>query len=191
MTIAELIMALMITSLIATAVTGALVAVSYGTDSRRDWRRLTVKTNRVRALLQDAVAGSRAVLASGADGNDRYVVLWKGDTTEANDAVNLGELQLILWDQSASSLISYETDTAPNPDTEYAAGAGFYGIASGAAGSTLPATLWSDDITACAILADAAGSQARLLTWSMTLEEGLFDESVEVVAALREPNPPE
>lgn len=192
MTLAEVIMALMITTLIATMVTSALVAASYGTSSQRDWRRLTIKEHKVRTLLRESVSTARAVLASGDSVDGHYLVLWKGESQTADDKVNLSELQLIEWDENATKLSSFEAETMPSPDTEYAAGANFYQVASLAAdGGTLAETVWSDDVTAFEVAGDASGSQAGMLTWTIQIKDAAFEETLVGVSALREADPPE
>jgi hypothetical protein len=192
MTLAEVLMALMITTLIVTTVTAALVAASYGTSSQRDWRRLAVKEYKARTLLQDSVGAARAVLASGTSVDGYYLVLWKGEQAAADNKVNLSELQLIEWDQGATTLSSWQAQTLPVPDTEYTAGEDFYQVASQAAqAGKLAETLWSDDVTAFEAAGDAAGSQAGMLTWTIRIKDAAFEESLVGVAALRQADPPE
>lgn len=192
MTLAEVLMALMITALIATTVTAALVAVSYGTSGQRDWRRLAVREYKLRRHLQESVCRARAVLAVGNSAGGSYLMLWKGDRLDADDKVNLSELQLIAWDESTAKLSSYEAQSIPDPDPAYEADADFYQTAlQKVQDGTLAEHRWSEDMTACEMTADAPGSQAAMLTWTMQINDGSVTKSLTGVAALRGHSPPE
>lgn len=192
MTLAEVLMALMITALIATTVTAALAAVSYGTSSQRDWRRLAVREYKLRTHLQESVCRARAVLASGTTGGGSYLVLWKGDREQADDKVNLSEIQYIAWVEGSAKLSSYEAQSIPDPDPAYEADADFYQIAlQKVQDGTLAEHRGSEDVTAFEITVDAPGSQAAMLTWTMQINDGSLTKSLTGVAALRGHRPPE
>jgi len=195
-TLVELLIALIITSMLALGVASILYAASYGTSSRREVRRMVVRTEQLRARLDDAVRNARAVLASG----NAYIVLWIGDTRR-NNQVNLSELQLIELASGSTQLKSYETQFPGGwteaqieaADTAYAAGSDFAAVAQAAKqGSYFPGTTWAGGISDFSVTLDhGTPVQARMATWRLTLTNELLSESLVGTAALRSPGAPE
>src|SRR5689334_1045094 len=89
-TLVELLLSLITTAFIGLAVAMILQTAAYGTSTKRDARRIAVRSESTRDRMNDAIRNARAVLASGST----YLVLWMGDSNK-NDQVNLSELQLI------------------------------------------------------------------------------------------------
>jgi hypothetical protein len=188
MTLAELIVAITITTLIAAGVGSILFAASYGTSSRRDVRRLAVRSAQERQRIDDAIRSAAAILAKGSS----YIVLWTGDT-RSNNQVNLSELQLI--ELSGTTLNSYTTvwpsgwsqATIDAADTTYAANTDFYTTTQTAkSGSNFPGTTWATSASNFTITLDSATANlAVLVTWKLTLTNDLVSESLVEATALR------
>lgn len=171
MTLAELLISLTVTVFIGLAVATMLQAASFGTSTKRDFRRTAVRTEVVRNRLNDAIRNARAVLASGAG----YIVLWRGDLRK-NDQVNLSELQLI--ELSGSTVTSYVTvwpasytqtqiDTA---DVAYSPNTNFYNVAKGAKnGISFPGTTWVSNVSALTFSNNLTPPATSLTSWSLTL----------------------
>ncbi len=188
-TLSELLVALTVTGLVALAVAGILQAASYGTSSKREVRRLVVRSEQLRNRIDDTVREARAVLAGGTDLNgNTYLVLWRGDTNNVStnqDKVNLSELQMLEWSAAASTLSSYTPATTPNPDTAYEVTADFH-----AAAHALPATVWAGSVSGFSTTLNQAPPMTRLVTWSITAASDLVSERVSGSAALLQMDPP-
>ncbi len=193
-TIAELIISLVITALIASSVASVLYAAGYGTSSRRDVRRVVVRSQQIHRRVDDAVRNAAAVLAGGSG----YVVLWTGDSRDDNQ-VNLSELQLI--ELVGSTLTAYSADFPDGwtdaqieaADTAYPPASNFATVAqTEKAGSYFPATEWATQISDFELtLDDPTPVDARLVTWKLTLTHELLSEDLVGTASLRAPLTPQ
>lgn len=179
-----------ITGLVALGVAGVLQAASYGTSSKREVRRLVVRSEQLRHRVDDAIRNARAVLAAGSDLNGNiYLVLWRGDINNVStnrDKVNLSELQMLEWSTAESMLSSRAAATTPNPDTAYELTASFH-----AAAQALPATLWADSVSDFSTSLSQAPPQTRLVTWSINVASDLVSEQVGGAAALLQMDAPD
>jgi hypothetical protein len=188
LTLAELIVATTITTLLAAGVGSILFAASYGTSSRRDVRRLAVRSAQARPRIDDAIRSAAAVLAKGSS----YIVLWTGDSRK-NNQVNLSELQLI--ELSSTTLTSYTTAwpsgwsqaTIDAADTTYAANTNFYTTAQNAKSSgNFPGTTWATSASNFTITLDSGTANlAVLVTWKLTLTNDLLSQALVEAVALR------
>lgn len=194
LTLAELIVAITVTALIAASVGSILFAAGYGTSSRRDVRRLAVRSAQIRHRLDNAIRSAQAVLASGTG----YIVLWTGDT-RVNGQVNLSEIQMI---ELASGTLTWYVTVFPSgwsqstidaADTTYAASTNFYTTATTAkAGTNFPGTTWATAASDFTITLDnATATAAKLVTWNLTLTNDLLTQSLVEATALRQPIAPQ
>lgn len=194
LTLVELLLGIMITAMIATGVAVVLQAASYGTSSKREVRRLAVRTQQLRHRLDESARAARAVLAFGESEGAKYIVFWKGDTFgNDEDQVNLGELQMVEWSPDTREVICYEALTEPEPDTLYAPSDDFRSaILSAATSGRLIDSGWADNVSSFSLEADSADpATARLVTWRFELVDDLLTQPVVGVVALRGANPPE
>ena len=185
-TLPELIIALTITSFIASGMATVMFAASYGTSSRREIRRLVGRSQAVRNRIDDALRNARAVLANGTSSGNVYLVLWRGDST-GDGTVNVSELQFIELPNASTTLTSYQVTATPATDTSYAASTNFYtaAVAARTAG-TLVGTVWSTTASNFTVtLNDATPSDATMATWSITLTDKLLSEQLVGAASLR------
>jgi len=187
-TLVELLLALAITGLVSAAVAGMLVAVSYGTSSKRDLRTMIVKSRVIDARLASAIRTSRAILETGTD----YLVLWTGDVNPNGtaNAPDLSEIRLVERDGAADTLSCYEFPSSWNQAQIDAADAayqltgnpaGFFQAATTAAktaGAFVP-TLWGSGVTAISFTLDGTDpSDTTLATYQLTLSAGDLSETV-------------
>ena len=89
----ELLLALMITVLVAAAIAGMLGAVSSGVGARRDTRVLMVLGDAAESRLSSYIAPSRCVLAADATS----LVLWFNDARQG-DTVHASEVRWLSYD---------------------------------------------------------------------------------------------
>lgn len=194
LTLIELMVSLIITSLIAVAVASVIHAGAYGTSSRREVRRLVVQTQELRMRLSDTVRLAQAVLACGQGaGGEKYIVLWTGDSNrDGDEQVNLSELQFVEWTPAAQRLTSYRVSAKPDPDPSYPPDSNFYTLATQLRNSgVLVGTVWAKDVSAFEIALDDAKPTAALrATWALTLTSDLVSEPIVATVALRSPRPP-
>lgn len=194
-TIVELLLALLITALVSGGVAGMLMAVSYGTSSRRDLRSAVVQRRVLDSRIGSSIRHSRAILESGVD----YFVLWIGDTNPNGtaDAPDLSEIRLIERDAVADNLNKYEfPDTWTQvqidaADVAYSLTgnpAGFFLAATAAAktaGSFVP-ELWATGVTSATYVLDGATPDVTtLVSYRLTLSAGDLSETFIGSAATR------
>ena len=95
----ELILALSITAMVATAVSGMMSAVVTGVSSRRDSRSLMIRANAAQTRLAAYITPSRAVL----DATESDLVLWLEDSRDGG-TVHATEIRWILHDASKGTI---------------------------------------------------------------------------------------
>ena len=130
----ELLLALVVSSLIATAVLGMLVGVTTASRQSNDTRRATVGRQVAIARLGKLVRCSAAVLAC----DEHRLVLWTDDS-DLNAQPNLSELLLIRWDSDAAEIWVYQAPQglSPSLDTTYNVDDNFADLTESLAGSSL------------------------------------------------------
>jgi len=89
----ELILALSITAMVATAISGMMSAVITGVSSRRDNRSLMIRANAAQTRLAAYITPSRAVI----EATDSDLVLWLEDAREG-DTVHATEIRWLRYD---------------------------------------------------------------------------------------------
>jgi prepilin-type N-terminal cleavage/methylation domain-containing protein len=124
LTLLELLLALVITTLVAGAIAGMLGAVSAGVGSRKDNRAVMVLAHAGQSRLAAYFATARCVLArSGSN-----ITLWLNDSRESN-TVHASEVRWLQYDSAAGALMVRYVDFPANwtrtaceiADNEYAA----------------------------------------------------------------------
>lgn len=194
-TIVELLLALTIVGLVATSTSVMLVAVSYGTSSKRDFRAVVVKGKVVDSRLSSAIRNSRAILESGTD----YLVLWTADDNPNGTAnsPDLAEIHLIERDSGTNGLSSYGFPSTWNQTQIDAANvtysltgnpAGFFKTATAAAKTTgsFTASAWATGVTAMQFSLNGTDPTDRaLVSYQLTFSSGDLTESMLGAASVR------
>lgn len=172
MTLIEVLISLMVVSLLSLSMAAMMQAVGYGSDARREVRRLAVRGQQLRLRMDDAVRTAAEILETD---EKSYLVLWRGDENheDANqDAINISELQLI--DMQAGVVVSY-TVPGPATDTVVARGSNYRQIMLNR--NDKAAAPWATAISDLSIKLDAADpAEARLVTWRCTLTDHQLTE---------------
>ncbi len=170
-TIVELLLALAITGLVSATAAAMLMAVSYGTSSKRDLRSVVVKSRVIDARIASAIRGSRAILETSTD----YLILWTTDTDSDGTSDN-AEVRLIERDSANDELTSYY-DTGVAGD--YVDAATFRA----AAKSSYASDLWGTGLTAMQFARDPVTT--TLVSYQLTLTAGDLSEAVVGAASAR------
>lgn len=194
-TIAELLIALTITSLIALTASGMLFATIRATDDRTDRRHVIVRSAVIGKRITAEVHGALSFLAA----SDDEIVIWATDGN-ANGAVNLDEIVLLERDNATSELRRYaivwpggwDQATIDAANTVYTPAADFSAVAAAAKGTgNFPASVWSTQLSVMGVTLDnATAQQARLATLRLALTVGDLVENVVVAASIRTPRLP-
>ena len=105
LTLLELMLALSITAMVATAISGMMSAVITGVSTRRDNRSLMIRANAAQARLAAYIAPSRSLLdATGSD-----LVLWLEDARESG-TVHATEIRWLKFDATEGTIDVYFVD---------------------------------------------------------------------------------
>lgn len=166
-TLMETLLALVVVAFIGVGAAAVLQTAAYGTSARREARRVAVRGEVVRARIDAAIRGARAVLASGSG----YIVLWTCDTNP-DGHVNLSELELIEVASGSTTLTAYVGESAAG-DPVYPTSSNFYAVAQAAKSSGhFPATTWATNISNLTFTPDNPSPiLAKFVTWSLTLTD--------------------
>lgn len=164
-TIVELMIALVITALLATGVTTMLFAVSQGTSSNTDQRRVNAK----RLILAERVGNVIRAAAQVLDVSTSSLTVWYGDRNE-DGKVNLSEMANLKW-SSADQTIVYSTGAtglAEDDDTGYDISSDFASVAASLDGTAnFPSQTWATNVSASAFTANTS----RIVTIDMTVSD--------------------
>ena len=183
MTLLELLLASAAVALIGLAIVSMLFAVSYGTSSSDELRKLAVRSKSLNNRIGAAVRGSKMILDQGAD----FVVLWTRDLNE-DGVPSLLEIRRLQRDDDDSELFNYVADGGA-PDTVYALTDDFDAITTALMGTAdFPGELWSTGVTGWDITLDDADPQlSTLVAYQMTLlVDGFSDVAINTVAVRSE-----
>ncbi len=182
-TIAEILVALTISSLVGLVVTTMLSALESTVREERDVRRANVQEQMAVMRLGALVRSSARLLALDADD----VVLWRGDAN-GDGQVNVSELRVLRL-ESSGEVWTFEVpgDEEPALDTAYAIDADFAAVASALiAGGDLPGTLALRHVKSWSVEADQPEPRdATLLAAELALETTQGVVSTKVVAGFR------
>ena len=105
LTLLELMLALSITAMVATAISGMMSAVITGVSTRRDNRSLMIRANAAQTRLAAYIAPSRSVL----DATDSDLVLWLEDARESG-TVHATEIRWLKFDAIEGTIDVYFVD---------------------------------------------------------------------------------
>src|SRR5882672_11104906 len=94
MTLIELVLALSVTAMVATAITAMLNAMSTGVVNKRDSRSLMVRAHAAETRFSAYIAPARCVLAA----DDDSVVVWFDDARES-ETVHATEVRWLVYDK--------------------------------------------------------------------------------------------
>jgi prepilin-type N-terminal cleavage/methylation domain-containing protein len=166
-TLLEVVIALAITGLLATAIAAMVHGFVYGTTSQADSRRVMVQGKLVRGRLDAAVSGSQMVLAEGTN----FLVLWTGDLNP-DGVPDLSELRRIEFNSTNKCLWSYKAPAGINPDTAYTLDTDFAALTAGLkGGNNFPGELWAQGVTGFTHALDNANCQnAANVYFNLTLQ---------------------
>lgn len=99
LTFIELLMALAVTAMVATAIAAMWTAISSGERARRDNRAFIVRTYAAKARISAYVAPCRSVLFA-----EKYLlVLWRDDSRESG-TVHVSEIRWLVFDEARGDL---------------------------------------------------------------------------------------
>ena len=164
----EVLLALAITAMVATAVASLLFAVANGSRDRQDLRRHNVRADVLAARVDNAVRSSSMLL--GHDPN--CMVLWVADSRR-NGKPDLSELRRIEWDAANKRLVCFEpaADLAPADDAAYALSEDFVAVTDALKGQpTFPGEVWANNVTGwTSTPAPGAVRDARTISYSVAV----------------------
>ncbi len=185
LTLVELLLAIIGTALVSTALAAMLAATAFGTSNRTDVRSVAVKHKVIAGRLGAAIRSSKMVLAEG----DDYLVLWMDDA-DLSGQPNLSEIRRIERDNATNELRSYKAPDSLNPadDTEYDLAIDDFNAETNSIKGTanFPQTLWAAGVTAWTITLDDADAQsASLVSYRMTIARGELVDTTIGATALR------
>jgi type II secretory pathway pseudopilin PulG len=173
-TLVEVLMALVITALVGTAVLAMMSATAYGASDRQSLRELLVRSTTLEARLGAAIRGS----LEASDASTDYLILWVADTDESGDRNN-GEMQLIERDTSTNELLSYRD---PADTSDFTTPSSFRSLAK----TSYPSQRWVTGTAAASFSIDAATGGTALVSYSFTLQRQNASESMIGAASLRQ-----
>ena len=183
LTLVELLLAILGTVLVSTALAAMMAATAYATADRIDVRSVAVKHKVIAGRLGAAIRSSKMVL----DQSDDYLVLWMDDA-DLSGQPNLSEIRRIERDNATNELRSYKAPDSLNPvdDTEYDLLNDDFDAETNSIKGTanFPQTLWAASVTAWTITLDDADPQsASLVSYRMTIaHHELLDTTIGATA---------
>lgn len=186
LTLVELILGILITSIIGAAIAAMLFAVSRGTEDEDNLRALVTRGKRVHAASTAALRGCRSLLAADA----QRIVLWSRDLPdgggEGNARIDAAELRVIDFAADANELRWYEPTDAI-PDVSYEADADFLTVAGGLIDDGhMRARAWATGVGSFSLtFDDSEPADARLAGYRLTLREGAFEHEAVAAVAMR------
>ena len=165
-TLAELVLALSITTLMGACITSMLYSFSYGSTVQSDNREAMVASELVKMRMSEAVQRSTKVLAQGTN----YLVLWTAD--DGDGIPQLSELRRIEYDATAMTLTSYQPPLNPAPNTAYnLTTTNFDTVTSALKGTTqMPGQLWGNISSFATILDNATVQSAKFVARAVTVK---------------------
>jgi hypothetical protein len=147
LTIAELVMALVVTVLIGTTIAGVIYASTRTVSGQQATRTLMVSNEVCSLRINAAIRSSAQVLAQG----NTYLVLWVGDRNSSGGVPSLSEIQRIDLDPNTKQLWFFKapTNLSAGNDTAYPlATTNFNTVTATLRGTTnFPGTLWASGIS--------------------------------------------
>jgi hypothetical protein len=165
----EVLLALVISGMVAAAVASMLFALANGSRDRQGLRRRNVRADVLAARIDTAVRSSSMLL--GRDAN--CIVLWVADSRK-NGKPDLSELRRIEFNAASKQVRCYQAPAglADSDNTTYQLTDDFVAATAALAGSaSFPAEVWGNSVTAWSTNTLPAGAtqDARMIAYSVTL----------------------
>ncbi|MBI1369481.1 MAG: hypothetical protein GC162_12610 [Planctomycetes bacterium] len=190
LTLPELLLALVLTSLVGLGVGTMMVATAYGTSSRTQMRSAAVRVAALSNRLDASLRSCKRVLEAGSN----YVILWTADS-RADDKPNLSELRLIERNPATGDLTSYTANFGSMTDAQIEAADTAYDTSttnfyttcqSLKSGGLFPGTVWSKNVTAWThTFVGATVTSATAMGYRLTVTVGNISETAVGTMALR------
>ncbi len=179
-TLAEMLLALVITIIVTLAMSCMVQAVSDGTTLQQDGRQSLTSLESLQARLHDLVRTAHCILAvSGPNNADAYMVLWTDNAnplTAANPfSVDLANLCLLQYNPTTHQVDVYQVPYGTllgmgAVDQEYPADTQWYGVMQAfITRYHVQPAMWSDQVAGMEITSDAARPVARLGNIALTI----------------------
>ena len=111
-TFIELMIGLIITAMIMAAMAAVLTGVAEGWQAGNVSQSTQMQANQIYTRVQKLLSGAKYVILPANGGTGSSILFWANDDLIADSTVEAGELGLIEWDSTTSSLYLYEA--APN-----------------------------------------------------------------------------
>jgi len=195
MTLVELLIALVITSLIVSTTLAMMFSTTRATTASHQTRRTSVRVASLQAKLLSVIHGASSFLGLSTDG----LVLWGGDSN-GDSSVNLDELVLIERDTGTNELKRYRivwpTGWTQNQidaaNTSYPSSSNYLGLAQQAkTDPNFQSVIWMTGVTAFSVtLNNAIQQNATLVTIRLDMSTGDLTAKIVAAYSLREPQAP-
>lgn len=198
LTLVELLIGLSITTVTAAIISVLVASTATGTNSIQDGRRMLVRLQATKAILADEIGNSRCILETGRN----YIVYWAGDNPSGavapNNAVNLSELRLL--EVSENHLVLYKVKWPTgysnadilSADSTYAASSSWNSAVTTAKGlSCFTLSVVASNVSGMSSTLDASvTTEAKMITTSIVLNDGVTARTAVVCTALANPGAP-
>lgn len=165
----EILLALVLTGLLAAGVASLMFATATGAKDQQELRRRNVRIDVLTHRIDAAIRSCGMLLAR----DERSMVFWVADV-KRNIAPNLSELRRIEWDPATKQVLCYE---APSTLTDAAdvtydlATTDFLATTAALRGSTsFPATVWANNVSAWNASPPSTSPTTRLISYGVTID---------------------
>jgi hypothetical protein len=195
MSLLELMLALVVTAMVAGAISGMMHAVTTGVVTRRDSRSTMVGANTAAARLGAYIAPARCLLD--VDGPD--VVVWLNDARESG-TVHATEIRWLLFDTDAGTIDVHFVDFPDGwsrsardlEDQEYSSGTNWSTVLSSYQGKNWTSSITLvDGLDAVGVIRDETDPiDARHLMYELSFETSDGTMDIDVAATIRMHQPP-
>ena len=181
----EVLLALVISGMVAAVVASMLFALANGSRDRLDLRHRNVRADVVNARLDTAIRSSSMLLG----GDAKCLVFWVADTRK-NGKPDLSELRRIEWNAASKQIRCYQAPAglADADDTGFQTSDDFVTATAAIAGSaTFPGEIWATGVTGWTIttLPAGGGHDARMVAYTLTLTTAAGTVTIPSSAPLR------
>jgi prepilin-type N-terminal cleavage/methylation domain-containing protein len=107
-TFIELMIGLVITAMIMAAMAAVMTSVAEGWQAGNVSQSTQMQANQIYNRVQKILSGAKYVILPTDGGSGNEILFWANDNLIADSTVEAGELGLIEWDSTTSSLYLYE-----------------------------------------------------------------------------------
>lgn len=180
-TLVELLLALSLTALIASAIAGMLFGVSRGVAAGDGSRRRSIQEDVARERIDSQLRQAGRILAIG----DGSIVLWIADKN-GNAKPDLSELRRIEYVSAGKRMSVYEADMSAGSDVTYDLAADFAAITASLRGSAVfPERPVFTGANSWTVSAATPLTTTRLVNYQLVLEDASGTFTVRSATALR------